>query len=821
MRPTLLRPRYLVALALSAACLAACASDEEKFATHMERAEGYLAEDKTKEALIEYRSALQIDPKNAEVNHRIADIMADAGGVSEAAFFYREAYRLDPERVDAAMKEAQLLLFTDTARTEQIIEEGLQRYPNVPIVHVARSQLALLKRDTEGALTAIMTGIQLAPDEPGVWRQLGAVHQARIRESRLVKKQEPDESVFRSAIKAFERADELSGGNLGARIERARVFASWSGHAEEAEQAYRGVVELARSGGDDDVVLYAASVAGEYALRVGNIPMRKWALREMISVDDSRIPNWAELAQLEDGEAVYAELLAKRPEDPVAHSYYASFLMGKGKNQEAITHLTQVIDAGHGTAALWEQLLRIHLGQRNLPAARATYVQMADAHPDDPLTERAEARIALAERRRERAGQILRSLAGKSEAFETLRLLAFAEYANGNLPAAAAAIDRAIALTDSFSTEAVRLKARIHHDAEDWILALRTLRLLIGRNVVLTNNERLMRARVLYETSRRRLGREVLELLLAEPDAPPAAAVEFARREGKVRPNRAYQHLEKAWSRAPLDNDVLSELMALDIQLGKPIASLRRLNGAIRTGRANPKILLMRAELLARAGNYDQAEADALRAFEAAPQLRGAVDLLLAIYTAQGRIDEARRSFEEAEEAGVLHAGARLLLGRLYLSAGDTQNAERMFEKVLDEQPGHAGAKNDLAFLLAEEGRDLERALRLAQEAQEDLGSNASAADTVGYVFYHKGLHEAALQQFRYAIELAQKTREGNLPAYHYHAGLTLRALGRENEAAQAFEKALEIDGDFRNADDARQQLEAARAAGPSSPSPS
>jgi tetratricopeptide (TPR) repeat protein len=72
------------------------------------------------------------------------------------------------------------------------------------------------------------------------------------------------------------------------------------------------------------------------------------------------------------------------------------------------------------------------------------------------------------------------------------------------------------------------------------------------------------------------------------------------------------------------------------------------------------------------------------------------------------------------------------------------------------------------------------------------------------------GRPEAALQQFRNAIRLAQKRSEPPNPSFQYHRGLALRALGREGEAVRSFERALD-QGDFPEADDARRQLEAAR----------
>ena len=48
--------------------------------------------------------------------------------------------------------------------------------------------------------------------------------------------------------------------------------------------------------------------------------------------------------------------------------------------------------------------------------------------------------------------------------------------------------------------------------------------------------------------------------------------------------------------------------------------------------------------------------------------------------------------------------------------------------------------------------------------------------------------------------------------------GLALKALGRHDEAAAAFARALQLDAEFENADEARRELEAARAVTASEP---
>ncbi len=807
-------PLCLLALAL------ACASPEERYLEHIARGEEYIENGQAREALIEFRSALKVKPRDAEINQRIADLLRSEMALSDAAFYYREAYRLDPTRVDAAMNEARLLLFSDPERADEIIAEGLQRAPDDPLVHVTRSERALTRNDTGESLAAILTAVELDREDSTIWVQVGRVHQARIREARLINREVPDDSSFEAAIEAFEKADRFEeGGHVGARIERARVYSTWRGRMNEADEAYRFAMELAQEHGDVEEILVVGASAAEFAEAARRDDLRRWALSEMVNADDSQVATWSRLADLSEsgepgaGEAVFRDLLARRPDDPRAHMLYSDYLVRNDRAPDAIAHLNAAVEIemeSPQVPLMWEHLLRVQINHADLADSRATYVRMFDAFPDHPLTQRSEARILLAEGRAEEAAVILRSVVGRDESYESQRLMALTEYRLGNLSAALGAIDRALAAANDFRPEAVRLKAAIHHDAEDWGITLRVLRGLIGRNVELTPDERLMQARSLYALRRHKAGREVLEALLAAENPSVEAAIEYAKRESNRRSDKARLYLLSAYEQNPRSFEVLEALTQIDLAAGRAEPALERLNEVIAKRRVGPQVVLLRANVWAQAGAYEQAEADALRAFEAAPMLPGAVDLLFAIYRAQDKLDEARRSFEEAEAAGVLHLGARQLLARLYVMSGERAKAREILEKVLADNPSMSSLKNDLAYLLAEDEVDLDRALELAKDAQREMGGSANAADTVGYVYYRKRLYAAALQQFRYAIELSGNETGGREdPGYHYHMGLTLYAMGRNEQAARSMERSLEIDSEFTEAADARRILEA------------
>jgi tetratricopeptide (TPR) repeat protein len=814
-------PGSLAALALCAAL--GCSSPEERFAEHVARAETHLAAGRTDDALLELQGALKLRPEDAELNERLGRLLAERGNAQPAVFHLGEAYRLDPNRIDAGILQAQLVWRTAPPRAEQILKDVQQRHPEDPRVYRGESALAISMGDGERALAAALRARELAPEDPESWVALGGAQVARIRALQQRKQTPPDE-LYREALEAFDKVDALVAGHVGARVEKARVYGMWRGHLSEAAEAFQQALAFAQQKGEPGAVVYAARSMADYARQSRRHALRLEALRALVAAEPTRVRDWDELARVsaqlqgpEAGVAVYQELLKAQPDLAAAHVAYASFLARQQRTLDAIAHLDGAISDGLDEAELWELLLRLELSERRLQDARATLAEMEDRHESDPATTRARARLALAEQRDQDALDILQSQTGERESAETERLRAIAQLNLKSFAAANTAVQRALALAPGDPTPSLRIKAEIHDAAKEWQDLLRTLARLAQLGELLPAEE-LMRARALYGSGQADAGRKALQDVLAGPLPPPQAAVEYSEREGARDPKGAREHLARALARAPGNYETLEAATLMDIRSGDVATALARLDKLVQSQLATPRVLLLRAEALSAAGQLDRAEADALRAFEAAPQLPRAVELLYAIYVAQGKVEEARRSFEEAESVGVLHEGARVLLGRLYMVEGRTEDALKTYEKVLAKDPNAALAKNDLAFLLASSGQDLARATALAEEAQRALPDHPVVADTVGFVYLQANRQDAALQQFRYAIELARAHSGQESPMVHYHIGLTLLAQGRQKEAADAFQHALEMNPAFPGSDEARRLLEEARRA-PAAPS--
>ena len=809
-------------LAAMVLLLPACASREQRFAEHVKRGEHHAAEGRIAEAVLEYQSALELDPRDAELCERVGGLLARARDYKGAIPYYRQAFELDPERIGAAMSEAHLLAFSDPKRARELVQRGLERAPDRVDVQLTRSHVALASNDVDEALLAAERATLLEPASSATWAQLGKVNQARIRKHQLAGTLAPPE-VFQAALDAYARVDQIENGDVRAQVERARILAVREGHRDEALAAHRAALELAKQRGDTEGRLFAARALDEFAKQLPDKAPRREALREIVEADATDYEAWDQLARLsggQRGEEICRELIAKRPDDPRAHRVYASYLQRKRRPADAIAHLRRTLDAGLRSPLLWEEIVSIQIRANQLADARATYVELADRFPDDPITREAEAQIAVAEGRFSDAAAILRELVKTRDSSDIQRMIAVSEQRLGNLPAALTAIDRAIALAPA-SFELYRLKASIHHDAKQWGKVLLSYRVLAGRGRHLSPGDEVRRARALYESGRPDAGRAVLTQVLAQPSPPSDAAVEFARREGGAHFEVAQQALLDALAREPGNLRLLQALVQLDIAAGRSELALVQVDAEISAGRASPSLLLLRAQLLLARGQFAKAEAAVMRAFAAAPTLPGAAELLYDIYRRQGKLAEAQRSYEQADSAGLLHPGTRLLLARLQLSQGELAKAQQVLEKVIVEQPELASARNDLAYVLAQRGEQLDRALELARGAQQALGDSPEAIDTLGYVLYRAGRLDAALAELQRAIALAGSRPTGVAPTYLYHLGLVLQALGRQDEAASTFQRALDSAEDFPEAEDARRRLESVLAKSPPDANPS
>ena len=197
-----------------------------------------------------------------------------------------------------------------------------------------------------------------------------------------------------------------------------------------------------------------------------------------------------------------------------------------------------------------------------------------------------------------------------------------------------------------------------------------------------------------------------------------------------------------------------------------------------------------------------EAETAFLKAIELAPDYTEPYYELGVLYIAQKKLPEAEAKFVKVIERNEKNVGAHTLLGVVQNSLGKIEEANKQYRRSLELSPKNAMAANNLASNLSDHGGNLDEALKFAQVAREAAPENPNVADTLGWIYYKKGLIDTAYP----LISDASKKLEKNA-VVRYHHGMVLSKRGKTKEAAAELKAALSLDANFQGAAEAKKTL--------------
>ena len=169
----------------------------------------------------------------------------------------------------------------------------------------------------------------------------------------------------------------------------------------------------------------------------------------------------------------------------------------------------------------------------------------------------------------------------------------------------------------------------------------------------------------------------------------------------------------------------------------------------------------------------------------------------------RGQAVNAVATWKQWSDAHPSDAGAIAFLGMLEEANGNPQMAETDYRKSLQIQPQQPVVANNLAYLMLQNGENVDVALTLAQTARQGMPDSPDSADTLAWAYYYKGTYGFA----RDLLENAVKT-DPNSATMQYHLGMVYSKLRDKTNATIHLKRAISLGPDSPTAKEAKAALQ-------------
>lgn len=239
-----------------------------------------------------------------------------------------------------------------------------------------------------------------------------------------------------------------------------------------------------------------------------------------------------------------------------------------------------------------------------------------------------------------------------------------------------------------------------------------------------------------------------------------------------------------------------------EMRLGALAKARKPLENARRLQPSNPLPLLALARLSILQKDPDTAMTLLERALNIQPTLAEALELRGDVQQMRGNPDKALADYAAAIKLQPNRMPALMKQGSLLLQLGRKDEAGKVYQAAVRFDPREALAYNNLAWMAAESGKNLDQAEQWARKAVELGPDVAEFQDTLGWTYRARG----KLKEAERALQRATGLQGASASAF-YHLGVVEQALGKTHEATAAFRKALELDKNHEAAAQALRKL--------------
>jgi tetratricopeptide (TPR) repeat protein len=743
----------LATVVLALALVTACSNDPATLRKkYLDSGNKYFSNGKFKEASIMYRRALQKDMRFGEAYYRLGLSELKLGRPVDAMRALQRAVELDPKNLDAPARLAEIYLTfyaVDPRKPKEFIKEiedlAKKLTTNDPNSYDGlrlNGYISLTKQDAKGALEYFEKANTVKPNQPDLVLVLVQTLGANDRWDEA-------EKIARELIAKNKSYNPIYN-VLYTRLAQQK-------RTEDAEALLK--LQVAN---DPKTVAHYLQLAAHYYVNNRREDMQN-TLNQIIS-DPKTFPNRHLLVgefyfRTKDLESAIRQYeLGAKDQPKEKHSYQKKIvetMVMQGKKTEATQLVESILkeDASDNEALAMRASLKLQAGTREEVQSAVNDLQSVVARqPENPV----------------------------------LRFnLARALLAKGDLDAAKVQLLEAVKFRPDYLIAKLAL-SQVYISKQDYQNAVQTA------NQVLQFDQGNLAARLLKTSAligMREFGQARLDLeaLLKQNPALPDAQFQLGMLSLAEKNYKQAETIFRGfYANSPTDPRSLAGLIEVLTTQQQFDAALNLLRSEIAKAPDRNDLRVVYANTAARANKLDIAETEFRQLLTKSPK---AADLHLRlgdVLRLKGDFDGAMASFAKARDIMPNDVNPYVRQAMVMESRGNVKEAKPIYEKIMSLDPDNPVALNNVAYLMAEEGTNLDQALSYANRAKQRMPNHPDVNDTLGWIYIKKNLSDNAVSIFR---DLIQKYPDKS--TYHYHLGMALFQKGDKPNAKKSLEMAL------------------------------
>jgi tetratricopeptide (TPR) repeat protein len=738
-----------------------CASDEKKKETFLAESKTYFEAQEYKKALIQLKNVIKIDPKSIEANQLLAQTHLKLGEAREAFSTYLRLEQLEPENLDTKLKLATFyLLGKQIPEAKSRVDHVLTKAPEtVEALFLHAGILSQEKADIEEIKQVYDKILEIDPEQAKAHMVLSKIFISQ--------------KDFGKAEENLTAALEFSPDDLN--INKALVGLYLS--QKDVDAAQNVLENLVKSKPE----------SAEPLILLGNfhLTQKNKALAEK----------------------AFLTAIEKSPETIAPYMILARYYNSEKETLKAEQYIRKALEIDPENMGLKNAYADFHFSNQNFEKAEAIVDEELKERPDYIPSKLLKGKILVQKKEFNTAVQLFQELVKEEPNSQANNfLLGSTLLQKGEPETAQPYLSKTLEINPNHFP-ARMMMANIYYQKADYTLAEtevnRVLEFLPDHyeaNILLGNIHATRKeydaAAALFE-----------KMMHLEPENPSAYFRLGVINRLQKNNDAAMAFFEKALKINPNLMDVFTNIIAVYSSQKQFTRAIERCDSQMALVGDVPVIhsilLNLKGNLLLAQNNKDQAKKELALSIEKNPKFVTPYLTLAKIYNSEKQTDREIEIYKALIEKRDDQPSPHSLLGIIYEKQEKYDLAETHYQKALGINSGYVPALNNLAYLYAEQNKDLNKALDLARNAKEKAGNAPAVIDTLGWVYYKKALYDSAAREFKECIQ-----KDPNNPMFHYHLGLAYHKMEDAANAKIALNKALELQKDFIGADEARKVLD-------------